>query len=406
MTHNIEVTHASLIDWQSIFSKRAQGLYGSMTRKLMHVMADPEIISFGGGLPAWDLFPVTRVRQVCDELLAEDGPAVLQYSTSEGYLPFRQALAERYQERGCRISVENVIIDTGSMQGIDLMAKLTLDRGDAVLLGDPTFLTALQAFSSYRATYLTVPLDDEGMQVDRLPEILEHNRVKFIYIMPTFQNPSGRTLSLERRRKLVAIAGRYGVPILEDDSYGELRYDGQHLPTLKALDEAGVVVYLGSFSKILSPGLRVGFILAPDAMLEKLVFAKQAADLHTSVLPQRIAHEFLKQDLLDDHIQTIIANYRQRRDAMLSAMERFFPDGVRWTRPEGGIFLWVTLPEGRDAAELFDRALEHKVVFVPGGNYYANGGGENSMRLNFSAYKPERIAEGIERLGKAIKRVL
>lgn len=390
------------IRWQEIMSERAGGLYGSMTRRLMHVMADPEIISFGGGLPAWDLFPTEKVRSVTDELLRADAPAILQYSTSEGYLPFREKLAERYQSKGCDISVENIIIDTGSMQGIDLVAKLFLDQGDAVVLGDPTFLTALQAFSFYQARYLTVPLDEMGMQVDQLPTILENSSAKFIYIMPTFQNPSGRTLSLERRKQLLDVAAHYGVPIIEDDSYGELRYDGDPLPSLKALDRNDIVIYLGSFSKVLSPGLRVGFVIAPTPLMEKLVYAKQAADLHTSVLPQRIAHEFLRQNLLDEHIRFIISNYRQRRDAMLSAMSQFFPADVCWTRPAGGIFLWVTLPDGVDSGKLFDRAVAEKVVFVPGSSYYANGGGENTMRLNFSAYKQDTIELGIRRLAKVI----
>jgi 2-aminoadipate transaminase len=304
--------------------------------------------------------------------------------------------------------VENVIIDTGSMQGIDLAGKLMLDPGDTVVLGDPTFLTALQAFSFYRAKYLTVPLDDEGMQVDLLPEILETNSPKFIYIMPTFQNPTGRTLSLERRQRLVEIASHYRVPIVEDDAYGELRYDGDPLPTLKSLDKEGIVIYLGSFSKTLSPGLRVGFIIAPTALMEKLVFAKQAADLHTSLLPQRIACEFLSRDLLDPHIKTIIRNYRQRRDAMLEALDQHFPDDtisrISWTRPEGGIFLWVTLPAGMDAGQLFEQAVAEKVVYVPGSNYFANGGGEGTMRLNFSAYDEETITLGIKRLARVIRR--
>lgn len=390
------------VDWGRALSRRSAGLYGSMTRKLMHVMSDPEVISFGGGLPAWDLFPVEEVREVADLVLRADGPAVLQYSTSEGYLPLRQMIVERYRARGFELDVENVIIDTGSMQGIDLIAKLLLDEGDTVLVGDPTFLTALQAFSFYRVNYVTVPLDEAGMRVEEIPQLLERQRVKLIYIMPNFQNPSGQTLSLERRRKLVDIAAHYGVPILEDDAYGELRYDGEPLPALKAVDRQGSVIYLGSFSKSLSPGLRVGFIVAPGPIMEKLVYAKQAADLHTSVLPQRIVHEFLRQDLLDPHVQTMIKSYRRRRDAMLQAMADHFPQDVSWSRPQGGIFLWVTLPQGRDAGLLFDRALAEKVVYVPGANYFANGGGENTMRLNYSAYTEEKIVQGVERLARVI----
>jgi DNA-binding transcriptional MocR family regulator len=391
------------VDWQKKLSRRAGGLYGSMTRKLMHVMSDPEVISFGGGLPAWDLFPVEQVREVANHVLSIDGPATLQYSTSEGYGPLREEITKRYRARGFDISVDHVVIDTGSMQGIDLTAKLLLDEGDTVVVGDPTFLTALQAFSFYQANYITLPLDDQGMQVDKLPRVLESHDVKLIYVMPTFQNPSGRTLSLERRRQLLDTASRYGVPILEDDAYGDLRYDGEPLPTLKALDKEESVIYLGSFSKTLSPGLRVGFVIGPAAIMEQLIFAKQAADLHTSVLPQRIAHEFLQQDLLDPHVSKMIQSYRQRRDAMLNAMERFFPAHVCWTRPEGGIFLWVTLPGDMDAGRMFDRAVAEKVVYVPGANYFANGGGKNTMRLNFSAYGEEIISEGIHRLAHVIQ---
>jgi len=392
------------IDWQSKYSDRAGGLYGSMTRQLMQVMTNPEIISFGGGLPAWDLFPVDQIREVTDEILRDDGAAALQYSTSEGYGPLRELLTERYRERGFDISVDNVMIATGSIQGVDLMGKLFLDKGDAVVVGDPTFLTAMQAFSLYRVDFPSIPLDEEGMRVDELPAVLERTRAKFIYVMPTFQNPSGRTLSLERRHRLLEIADDFGVPILEDDPYGELRYEGESLPPLKALDTGDNVVHLGSFSKTLSPGLRVGFVMAPEAIMEKLVWAKQAADLHTAVLPQRIVHEFLRRGLLDAHVPSIVAEYRKRRDTMIAAMEASFPDGVSWDRPEGGIFLWVTLPENVDAQVLFDDAVAEKVVFVPGSCYSPDGGLKNTMRLNFSANTEEKLEEGVERLARVLGR--
>ncbi len=394
----------SAIDWESKLAERAGGLYGSMTRKLMSVLADPEIISFGGGLPAWDLFPLDKIREVTDELLRTDGPLTLQYSTSEGFLPLREQVATRYRKRGFDVSVDNVMIVTGAMQGIDLVGKLFLEKGDAVVLGEPTFLTALQTFSFYQARFLSVPLDEHGMRIDRLPEILEGNDVKFIYIMPTFQNPTGRTLSLERRHQLLEIAERYGVPIVEDDAYGELRFDGDPLPPLKALDTRGSVIYMSSFSKTLSPGLRVGVILAPGALMEKLVFAKQIADLHTSVLPQRIVHEFLRRDWLDPHICRIVEAYRKRRDAMFAAMKKHFPPGVSWSRPEGGIFLWVALPKEMDTDAILDGALAEKVMYVPGSCYYGAGGGTNALRLNFSGYTEDRINVGIERLAKVIKR--
>jgi 2-aminoadipate transaminase len=389
-------------EWEMKYCERASCMYGSMTRRLMHLVADPEVISFGGGLPAWELFPIEQVKEVTISILDSDGPAALQYGTSEGYKPLRQAVADRYRKRGFDITEDNVLITCGSQQGIDLVSKLFLDKGAIVVVGDPTFLTALQAFSLFQAQCLTVPLDEEGMRVDLLPGILEKNDVKFIYVMPNFQNPSGVTLSLERRRRLVKTAQQYRVPILEDDAYGELCYSGEALPALKALDKGQQVIYLGSFSKVLSPGLRVSALIAPDGVMEKLVFAKQAADLHTDNLAQRIACEFLRRNLLDPHIQVIINSYRKRRDAMLQAMERYFPAGVSWTKPDGGIFLWVTLPQGMDAMELFEKAVQAKVAYVPGSCYYANGGGDNNMRLNFSACNEEKIELGMQRLARVI----
>jgi 2-aminoadipate transaminase len=389
-------------EWEMKYCERASYMYGSMTRQLMHLIADPEVISFGGGLPAWELFPIEQVKEVTNYILDSDGPAALQYGTSEGYKPLRQAVAERYGKKGFDITEDNVLITCGSQQGIDLVSKLFLDKGATLVVGDPTFLTALQTFSLFQAECLTVPLDEEGMRVDFLPGILEKNDVKFIYVMPNFQNPSGVTLSLERRKRLVEIAQQCGVPILEDDAYGELRYSGEDSPALKALDQGQQVIYLGSFSKVLSPGLRVSALIAPDGVMEKLVFAKQAADLHTDNLAQRIVYEFLRRDLLDPHIQVIINSYRTRRDAMLQAMERYFPAGISWTRPDGGIFLWVTLPQGMDAMELFEKAVQAKVAYVPGSSYYANGGGDNNMRINFSACDEEKIEVGIQRLAKVI----
>lgn len=389
-------------DWETKYCERASCMYGSMTRQLMHLIADPEVISFGGGLPAWELFPVEKVKEVVDHILNSDGAAALQYGTSEGYEPLRVAVAERYRRRGFDVTKDNILITSGAQQGIDLVSKLFIDKGSAVLVEDPTFLTALQAFSLFQASYLTIPIDEEGMRVDLLSEILGNNDVKFIYVMPNFQNPSGVTLSLERRKELLRVAQRYGVPILEDDAYGELRYSGEVAPALKELDQGEQVIYLGSFSKVLSPGLRVSALIAHDAVMEKLVFAKQAADLHTDNLAQRIVFGFLDRDLLDPHIQVIIGSYRKRRDSMLQAMEKYFPAEVSWTKPEGGIFLWVTLPEGMDSIELFQKAIQAKVAYVPGSSYYATGGGDNKMRLNFSACDRQEIEVGIQRLAKVI----
>lgn len=389
-------------EWQRKYSERVSHMYGSMTRQLMHLIADPEIISFGGGLPAWDLFPVEQVKMVAKDILENDGPAVLQYGTSEGYKPLRQAVAERYRMKGININEENVLITCGAQQSIDLISKIFLDKGAKIVVGDPTFLTALQSFSLFQAEYLTVPLDEEGMKVDLLPGILKKHDIKFIYIMPNFQNPSGLTLSFDRRKKLVDIAKQYGAPIIEDDAYHELRYSGETLPTLMSLDKGKQVIYLGSFSKVLSPGLRISALIASNGIMEKLVFAKQAADLHTNNLAQHIVYEFLRRNFLDPHIQVIIKNYRKRRDAMFRSMEKFLPEGVTWTKPDGGIFLWVTMPRGMDSTELFEKSIQAKVAYVPGSCYFAKGGGENCMRINFSANTEEKIEVGIQRLAKVI----
>ncbi|MDA8188493.1 MAG: PLP-dependent aminotransferase family protein [Dehalococcoidales bacterium] len=392
------------INWQAKYSTRADSLFGSMTRALMHLLADPEVISFGGGIPAPEFLPVRQVKDITNWILDNCGPDALQYGTTEGYPPLRRYLVERYNAIGFELAEEDVIITSGSQQGIDLIAKLFIDRGDVVVLEDPTFLTALQAFGAFQARYLTVPIDDQGMQVDSLPEILEKNQVKFIYTIPNFQNPTGVTLSLERRKKLVDIAGHYGIPIIEDDPYGELRFSGQALPSLKSMDRGQNVIYLSSFSKILSPGLRVAALVAPRGVMEKLVFAKQAADLHTSTLAQMVAYEFFHRGLLPAHLAAINEVYRSRRDAMLRAMETNFPEGVAWTRPEGGFFVWVTLPPRMNTTELFADAVAEKVVYVPGSHYFANGGGENTMRLNFSACNEERIDLGMQRLGRVVSR--
>ena len=390
------------LEWEMKYCDRARRMYGSMTRQLMHLIADPDVISFGGGLPAWELFPVNQIKEITDAILDGDGPSILQYGTSEGYHPLRKAVSERYKKKGFSITQGNVLITSGAQQGIDLVSKLFIDKGDIVVVGDPTFLTALQSFSLFQAEFLPVPLDREGMMVELLPEILENHTVKFIYVMPNFQNPSGITFSLKRRERLMEIAQEFKVPILEDDAYGELRYSGEALPALKAIDSENQVIYLGSFSKVLSPGIRVSALIAPEEIVEKLVFAKQAADLHTDNLAQRIVYEFLRRDLLNAHIELIVDCYRKRRDAMLQAMERYLPEEVRWIKPDGGIFLWTTLPRGLNSMELFEKAVKAKVAYVPGSCYYAKGGGDNDIRLNFTACDEEKIAVGIERLSKMI----
>jgi 2-aminoadipate transaminase len=312
---------------------------------------------------------------------------------------------------GIQVSPENVLITSGSQQALDLLGRLFIDPGDHILVESPTYLGALQAWNAYGAEYITVPMDEDGMDTDALEEAMRVGP-KFIYVLPNFQNPSGVTLSLERRQKLVEIADHYGVPIVEDDPYGQLRFEGEHLPSVVVLDSQfrddcrtfyrGNVIYLSTFSKLLSPGLRLGWVIAPAEVIRKLVQAKQAADLHTATFNQMVAHEVSHGGFLDRHIRVIRKVYGERRDVMLAAMDRYFPPEVDWTQPKGGLFLWGILPEYLDAQDVLESAVENKVAFVPGASFHALGGGKNTMRLNFSNASPEKIEEGISRLGKVL----
>jgi 2-aminoadipate transaminase len=398
-----------------------QGMGSSMIRELLKLTQRPDIISFAGGLPAPEVFPVERFKQASQRVLDEHGAQALQYSTTEGYLPLRQFIVDKMATYGIQAKLANVLITSGAQQALDVIGKILLDPGDVILTEQPTYLGALQAWRSYQADYVSVPIDEDGIRLD--DSFFEALRAgpKFMYILPNFQNPAGVTLSRERRVELVRIAGQYGIPIIEDDPYGDLRYEGEHLPPLVVLDAeyqakqassqngggfyTGDVIYLGTFSKTLAPGLRLGWMLAPEPVMRKCVTAKQGMDLHTSSFIQMVAYEVARNGFLDEHKLHIRQVYKERRDTMLAAMERYFPEGVVWTRPSGGLFLWATLPEWMDASELLETAIEHKVAFVPGFAFQpnaANGGGKNTCRLNFSNANPEMIAEGIKRLGKVI----
>jgi 2-aminoadipate transaminase len=394
--------------WRDRFALRTRNMTSSAIRELLKLTADPEIISFAGGLPAPEVFPLAEIKAATDRVLEQQGTSALQYSTTEGYLPLRELLVRHMGRYGIHVTPANILITTGAQQALDLIGKLFINSGDRILTEEPTYLGAIQAFSAYHAQYLSVPIDDDGMDMDRLEEALRAGP-KFLYVLPNFQNPAGVTLSLERRWRLVELAAHYGIPIVEDDPYGQLRYEGDHLPPLVQIDAEhhgcnggtkfrGGVLYLGTMSKTLAPGLRVGWVVAPEEVMERLVQMKQGSDLHTSTLNQMIACETARGGFLDRHVRRVRQVYRERRDAMLSALERHAPPGVRWTRPQGGLFLWLTLPEGLDAKELFPAALRKKVAYVPGSAFYPNGGGQRSMRLNFSYCTPEVIREGIRRL--------
>lgn len=398
--------------WRDRFALRTQRMTSSAIRELLKLIADPEIISFAGGLPAPEVFPIAEVKAAASRVLQEHGSSALQYSATEGYLPLREMLVRHMTRYGIHVSPVNILITAGAQQALDLLGKLFINSGDRILTEEPTYLGALQAFTAYEAQYLPVPIDDEGLDIAKLEEALRAGP-KFLYVLPNFQNPAGVTLSLERRWKLVELASHYGVPIVEDDPYGQLRYEGEHLPPLVQIDAEhhgcnggtkfrGGVIYLGTMSKTLAPGLRVGWIVAPEEVMEKLVQMKQGTDLHTSTLTQMIAHETARSGFLDRHVRHVRQVYRERRSAMLNALDRWAPLGVRWTRPSGGLFVWLTLPEGLTAHELFPQALSEKVAYVPGSAFYPNGGGERSMRLNFSYCTTPVIEEGIRRLCSVI----
>jgi 2-aminoadipate transaminase len=385
-------------------------------RELLKLTQRPAVISFAGGLPASDLLPTDRFREACCKVLEKQSHQALQYGATEGYEPLREMVARHIARYGIKAGSENVLITSGSQQALDLIGKLLINSGDRVLMEAPTYLGALQAFSVYGADYVRVPCDENGLCSELLEAPLRSGP-KFMYVLPNFQNPGGTTLSEERRHQLVLLADKYGVPIVEDDPYGQLRYEGEHLPPLVVIDREnlrrdsgysiGNVIYLSTFSKTLAPGLRLGWMVAPPDVIGKLVQLKQGADLHTSTFAQMVAYEVARDNFLDQHVKLIRRVYSERRDVMFDALKQYFPPETSWTRPLGGLFLWVTLPEGIDAQKLFDAALRENVAFVPGDSFYTGDGhhddGRRHLRLNFSSAAPEQIREGVRRLSVAVK---
>jgi 2-aminoadipate transaminase len=394
------------VAWERLFADRTERMKASDIREILKVTAMPDVISLAGGLPAPEVFPIEEFRRAFDKVLAENGAVALQYSASEGYSPLRSVLAERLNRAGTTCGAEDILITNGSQQALDLVGKVFLNPGDRVLIEKPSYLGAIQAFDQYECQYVLVPQDENGMVTDGLDDLLAREPVKFIYALPNFQNPSGRTMSLERRQGLLAAAARHGVPILEDDPYGELRFEGRDIPSLKALDTNDLVIGLGTFSKILAPGLRLAWMVIPPGLYEMILYAKQPADLHTSTVAQMATYEVARDGFIDRHLHTIKALYRERRDVMLDALEAHFPLNAKWTKAEGGLFVWAELPPEVDTRDLLRDALREKVAFVPGQAFHADGSGKNTMRLNFSNVPPDRLRAGIERLGRAIERRL
>ena len=387
------------------FASRMDRMKASEIRELLKLTARPEIISFAGGLPAPELFPVKEIAQVSHDLVEKEGQKLLQYATTEGRPTLREKIAKRMTEKyGTPVDMNDILITTGSQQCLDFAGKLFLDPGDVVLCESPSYLGALNAFNAYQPVFKEVPTDGEGIIPEELDKILATTpKCKFIYVIPDFQNPTGICWSLERRKKFIEVINKYDLPVFEDNPYGELRYRGESFPTLKSMDTKGLVSFLGTFSKIFCPGLRLGWIAGPHAIVEKFVMIKQSADLHTSNFDQGVADAYMDTYDLDAHVKEIVELYGHRRDLILKTMEEEFPEGVEFTRPDGGLFLWVTVPEGVSARKVFDKCIEQKVAAVIGDAFYPNDKTDRSLRVNYSCMPDDKIVEGVKRMARAIK---
>jgi 2-aminoadipate transaminase len=380
------------------FAGRMRQLRPSTIREILKVTAQPEIISFAGGLPAPELFPVEAVRAAADEVLAHSGREALQYGPSEGFPLLRDWIAEEMQRRGVNVPSAEVLVTNGSQQVLDLAAKLFLNPGDVVLTENPTYLAAIQAFQTFEARFVPVPTDGQGLIPEALPGLIRQHHPKFLYTIPNFQNPTGVTLAAERRPILARIAADHALPVVEDDPYGRLRYHGNEIPPVKHWDEAGCVIYASTFSKTIAPGLRLGWLAASAENFSRLLILKQAADLHTSSFDQRVAHAYLTRNDQIAHLARLRRAYGERFAVMDAALRAEMPAGYEWTHPDGGMFLWVTGPAELDGLTLLEQAIKRQVAFVPGRDFFPAEGGRNYLRLNFSNSPPEQIREGVHRL--------
>ncbi|HBS58650.1 MAG TPA: aminotransferase [Firmicutes bacterium] len=387
------------------FAKRMALMKASDIREILKITQRPEVISFAGGLPAPELFPVEQMKYVAAKVLEESGSQALQYSTTEGFEPLRRQIARRINEKfKTGVNYKNILITSGSQQALDFSGKLFLDEGDVVLCESPTYLAAISAFRAYRPQFIEIPTDDQGMIIDDLERILQqHKNVKLIYVIPDFQNPTGRTWSIARRQEFVTVISRYDIPVVEDNPYGELRFEGEIPPSIKSFDKKGLVIFVSTFSKTFCPGLRIGWIAADAQFIEKYVLIKQGADLHTSSISQREIAKYLAVYDFDADIKKIVDVYKRRRNVIVAAMEEYFPGDVKFTRPQGGLFTWAELPGHIKAFDLLKRCLKQEVAFVPGDSFFPNRIVENTFRLNYSNMPEERIYEGIKRMAEIIK---
>lgn len=390
------------------FSKRVPADGTDAVGAILKAAADPKIISFAGGLPAPELFPVEGMKEATDKVYAEHGQQALQYGAAKGVTELRELILKRVKEKeNIDAKLENVMVTTGSEQAIDLVGKAFVNPGDTVLVEEPTYLCALDVFRSYGANFVSVPMDDDGMKMDALEEALKaHPETALVYTVPNFQNPTGRTMPAERRKKFAELAAKYDVPVLEDNPYGDIRFAGEHVPSVKSFDHAGKVFYMSTFSKILAPGFRLGWLVADPKVIEKLTVLKQSADLHTDNLVQYVVTEFFKENDVDAHVKEISDLYRKRKQLMIDGIKKYFPKDVKYTDPEGGMFLWVEVPGVTDTVELFKQCLEHNVAFVPGDPFFAGKPQPGTFRLNYSNMQEDQIEVGLKRLGEALSQVL
>jgi len=394
--------------YDKFFSRSSQMMKRSAIREILKLTQKPDMISFAGGLPSPESFPIEDVKKIAAEVLEEEGPAALQYGTTEGDSKLRKLLAERHNGEGLDITPDNIVITSGSQQGLDLIGKILIDPGDFVICGLPSYLGGLSAFTVYGAQMKGIPLDDDGMRPDLIEKAIlnleeKGKTVKFIYIIPDFQNPAGVTVPRARRLEIIRIAERHDLLIVEDSPYRDIRFEGQSQPLMYSLDTSGRVITLHTFSKIFAPGLRVAWVLGHPDLIDKIIIAKQAADLCSPAFVQKIAARYLEKGLLDINLKKTVAMYRERRDYMIKCFRELMPEGVKWTEPQGGLFLFVTLPPSMDAARLLERAIRKKVAFVCGSVFYCNNEGHNTMRINFSFSGPEQTCEGVRRLAEAIR---
>ena len=387
------------------FARRLENAEGSAIREILKLASNPEVISFAGGLPAPELFPVEEMKKVALAVLEEQGRAAMQYYATDGYPPLREAIAERMNRKlHTNVTADSILVTNGSQQCLDFVGRVFLDEGDKIIVESPSYLGALNAFKAYGPEFIEIPTDEDGMIMSELEKALAANPdVKFIYVIPDFQNPSGRTWPIERRKQFMEIINKYEIPVAEDNPYGELRFEGEIFPSLKSYDTKGLVLFFGTFSKIFAPGFRLGWVSASPEILEKFNISKQAADLQASTISQMEMAKFIEMYDLDAQVEKIKEVYGKRRTIMLDAMDEYFPEGIKFTRTDGGLFTWVTLPEGIDAAQLMkDVVLPNNVAYVPGEPFYPNGGNANHFRMNYSCMPEDKIVEGVKRLGKAL----